>query len=152
MVHDGTPFYQEGLTAIMATQGPGTRFGAVFKAVRDHGVVLAMLPPSGHPFELPEGKPVIALADDLASGTFGPGAFHRASLRRALRMADNIAVHSCQGAEPYVAAAAAAAAGEHVFIVDTRPEQERYWIETIKALAPGREVLLICEKPHGGLQ
>ncbi|MET2825826.1 hypothetical protein [Mesorhizobium shangrilense] len=151
--HDGTSFFQQGLTAGIATQGADTRFGSILTAVRDHGVVLAILPPWGHPFKLPGGKPVITFVEDLVSGTFGPGAFHRASLRRVLKMADNIVVNSCQGPELYLATAIAAGiAREHVFMVETRPEQESQWIETIKALAPGRKILLICEKPRGGVQ
>lgn len=150
--HDGTAAFHQGLTAGIATQGADTRFGAILTAVRDHGVVLAMLPPWGQPFRLPTGRPVIALAEDLASGASGPGAFHRASLRRALKMAANIVVQSSQAPELYVVAAIAAARGEHVFLVDTGPKQEAQWVETIKALAPGRQVLLICEKPQGGIQ
>lgn len=150
--NDGTTAFHQGLTACIATQGADNRFGAILTAVRDHGVVLAMLPPWGRPFELPTGRPVIALAEDLASGTFGPSAFHRASLRSALRTADNIVVQSSQAPEPYLAAAIAAAKGEHVFLVDTGPEQEAQWVETIRALAAGREILLVCEKPQGGAQ
>lgn len=136
------------LTDIMTAQG----IGLIFNAVRDDGIVLAVLPPFRKKFTLPTGRPVIALAEDREDGTYGPGAFHRASLRNALRSADNLVVHSTNAPATYLALALVAASGEHVFLVDTTPEHQSQWVETIKALAPGREVLLISEQPEGRVQ
>ena len=69
----------------------------IYRAVRDHGIVLSGLERdeifSSIPKKLRKRPLLLLIADDLATAE-GPQAFHKKSLRKAFALADLVAIHA----------------------------------------------------------
>ncbi len=142
-----TSVTRERLDRIIAANTEAPHLNIVFEAVRDYGVRLLTVVQIAVPFAdaLDDTtRPFIAIVGDDTERSFGPGAFHRASLERVVRMADGAAViSSASPLEVYAGLAALAAfQRSNVVIVETRPEQEIAWVNFIEETVPGLPILL----------
>jgi hypothetical protein len=125
----------------------------IFIAVRDAGVAFCMVAQCEEPFDPPKNGPTIVLIGDDTRESKGPRAFHQDSLRNFVRRSTGAVIVSC---EPplvaYAAAAALAAMGKDVIIVETRTEHEASWKSELDAINPDLHYILCLVDPTGGVQ
>lgn len=121
----------------------------IYAAMIDPGIGLALVAQRSGRFDIASPRPFVALIGDDTDCALGPAGFHRKSVRRLAGRVRSIAIIASD-VEPkaYAAAAALAALGHNVLIVETRPEQEGAWIELLRAAAASVPILLCT--PIGG--
>ena len=126
-------------------------FIPVYRAVRDHGVVLVELGrgkkfPS-RPKNLRKRPLLLFIGDDLATAE-GPEAFHTQSLRKVFGLADLVVIHaSCPQEKHYQTFATNAAAGSNVVVVETQPDRLDEWCAFHKRHASKNALFLIIPPP-----
>ncbi len=121
----------------------------VYRAVRDHGVALAMIDQRSGPFRLPSDKPVIAVFNDDTETPLGPTGFNRKSVRRFAARAHLAVVVSCEPLVPLYAAAGMMAAmmRRDVLLIESQPRWESDWVDLVQAAHPGVHTLIGAVKP-----
>lgn len=124
-------------------------YAPIFKAAQS-GCNVIFCGQSAGRFDLPRGRPLLALIGDDTTRALGPPGFHGKSLKRLVRSAGSGLIIS--GA-PYLhlyalAATAASISSSAVVIVETRIEEELAWIELFQRTAPGCP--LIVSTVEGG--
>ncbi|KAB7785379.1 hypothetical protein [Methylorubrum populi] len=93
---------------------------------------------------------IVIVEDDTEASTSGPRGFDHRSIQRLARCADSVAVLSLEPvSQAYAEAAATALDGGCALIVETSPQFEIAWLETILTAAPGREILMDPTGPFG---
>ena len=121
-------------------------------AARDAGVRLCMVAQGRHRFDLPTRYPTVLLVGDDMHVSMGPDGFHRQSLRRFIRACRcAVIVSSAPLIEPYAAAAASAALGMNVILVETRLSHEQVWRSFIESERPDVSLFISTVKPEGGI-
>ena len=117
----------------------------ILLATRDHGCAWAVIQQRAGRFDIPKGKPVIAIIGDDMHAALGPGGFHRKSVRRLLQASRIISIVASEAIPLAYAAAAAAAMGLRLnaTIIETRPDQEMQWLALVRAENPSAQ-LIIC--------
>ena len=123
----------------------------IYRAVRDHGIVLAELERdeilASIPKKLRKRPLLLFIADDLATAE-GPQAFHKESLRKAFDLADLVAIHASGPKEGhYQTFAANAVAGSNVVVVETQADRLGEWRALHKRYAPDTGLYLIVPPP-----
>jgi hypothetical protein len=126
----------------------------IWTAVRDAGVGLCIIPQGGQPFDLPTNRPTILVIGDDMFESKGPQAFLYESLCRFVRRCRRAVIVASEPIPSAYASAAEAAAGlrQDVIIVETRPEHEADWKNTLDVINPDLAYLLCLVKPAGGVQ
>ena len=125
----------------------------ILLAVRDGGCAWLTIPQGRDPFDVPTGKPVIAVVGDDMDETWGPSGLPRPSLQRLLRSCRAVSVVSCEPSALAYAVPVATAVGlrRNVAIVETGPLQEAAWIKLIQRIAPKASLVIATVKPLGGV-
>ena len=123
----------------------GRHLAPLYKAARDHGCIVGIIPQNAGPFDPPPaGRPAIIVIGDDLDQALGPSAFHEQSLRRLLKGVRLAAVVACEPLPEIYASAArhAVLLRKNVVIVETRPEHEIAWVNLIRSIAPDAAFLL----------
>ncbi len=123
----------------------GRHLAPLYKAARDHGCIVGIIPQNAGPFDPPPAdRPAIIVIGDDLDQALGPAAFHEQSLRRLLKGVRLAAVVACEPLPEIYASAArhAVLLRKNVVIVETRPEQEIAWVNLIRSIAPDAAFLL----------
>ena len=129
----------------------GKHLAPLYKAARDHGCVVGIVPQGVGPFEPPPAdRPAIIILGDDLHDALGPAAFHAKSLRQVLKDIRLAAVVACEPLpEIYESAARhAVLLRKNVVIVETRAEQEIAWVNLIRSIAP--DTAFIIGSVEGG--
>lgn len=116
----------------------------IYTAMLEGGVAFLFVTQQSGRFGVEGRGGFVALIGDDTDRALGPDGFHRKSIRRLVRQVQSIAIIASD-IEPtaYAASAALARMGFGALIVETRPEQEGAWFETLRAAAPRTPIVLI---------
>jgi hypothetical protein len=119
-------------------------------AVRDGLCGFGLVGQHAGPFQLPDDRPLITIIGDDLAEALGPAAFHRKSLCKLLNRADMVLiVSSAPTPSVYRRAAAKAARGGNVVIVETRLERETEWLRLIQRERHRVELIVSTVEPAG---
>lgn len=121
-----------------------------FRAVRDEGCGFIIVSQSRNAFTIPANRPYIVLIGDDLDAAMGPAGFHVASLRTAIAECYGAAVIA---SEPVVdlyheAASIAVLKRRNALIVETRPCQQKAWMDLIKEIQPNIGMALATVLGH----
>lgn len=116
----------------------------LYAAMLNPGVSLLMVHQRGGRFGIEGTGGFVALIGDDTDCALGPRGFHRKSIRRLARQVRSMVIVA-SGVEPraYAGVAALASVGFGALLVETRPEQEGAWLDTLRAAAPRTPILLV---------
>lgn len=131
--------------------GGPSYYAPLLKSVRDLNLGLYFVQQNCWPFDLPiQNRPVVTLIGDDTEKAIGPNGFHRKSLRRLVRWADNAVMVACAPAPALYACASimATCLRFKTLIIETRLEQEQAWIDWVTAANP--EIRLLIGTGMGG--
>lgn len=141
------PATRERLDAVLGSAPPHLK--PIIKAVRDDRVGMLFVAQGDGAFRMPLGaRPAITIIGDDLEEAHGPEGFHLPSIRRAIRASTLFAVISSAPPTEIYEAMAFAVSGTrgNVLIVETRPEQERAWLNLIRKLQPSAFISLATVK------
>ena len=153
MRKDWTPLTREKLDEVIAHSSKAPHLLPVFRAIRDHGLRLMILPQTREPFLQPMdemGEPFVAIITDDTDRAVGPEHYHQESLRQLASVIDGAAVvASSPPPEAYATMTMMPVLyGVNTVIIETRPEQELQWINFLQDIQA--DLPLIIATVHGG--
>ncbi|MGE0190131.1 MAG: hypothetical protein AB7Q04_12710 [Steroidobacteraceae bacterium] len=127
---------------------------SILKVVRDYGVVYIALLQNGD--ALPSEKlnnpvPSVTVIGDDTDKALGPEGFDALTLRVCAMRASSIAIISSETV-PNIYTLFSLMSGllrAHTLIIETRPEQERAWIDYVQAISSDVPVILSTAMPQG---
>ncbi|GEP08577.1 hypothetical protein [Methylobacterium gnaphalii] len=136
-----TSISQARLQQLARTGAPHLR--PIYGAMANGLVGFLLVAQNAGRFDAIKGRPFVALLADDTDRALGPAGFHRKSVRRMAAQVSSIAIIASDIVhEAYVTAAAGAALGFNMLIVETRPEHEGAWMELLREAAPQASTLL----------
>lgn len=144
---------KEQIAAILAMPQTPPHLKPVFEAVRDYGIGYLTLLQYGDGLaaeKLNSQNPIITVVGDDTDMARGPGAFDAATLRILTLRASCVAVISSE-AVPDIYTLFSLMTGllrASTLIVETRPEQERAWVDYMRGLSPHIPVILSTAMPQ----
>jgi hypothetical protein len=125
----------------------------IMRAVRDHGVTLAVALPGQGTQQPPMDKATIFIICDDVCEAEGPAAFHHGTLRDFIRTCRLAVIVSCEPlTEVYtIAAIMAVLTGRNIILIETNLKYEQAWRDLIEAERPDLRVIIATVKPEAGL-
>jgi hypothetical protein len=123
----------------------------IFGSCLEFGSYFFHVPQNSSPFRLPDRRGLIVLIGDDVDTAFGPSAFDRLSISRALGAADFIGLVCCEPLmEFYILAGANAATGGVSVLIESRERFEADWFSIVGPYSGPRKCVGVGLVKTGG--